>query len=114
MEIVFPQNGLILAEQYHQKSSISPSNYSRYGSARRSILTLFRPLTIVSQPNILTAGHPLSVIADVEDSSGTRDPTYNGNVSISLASNPGTSALGGTLTVPAAGGVATFFQLNAQ
>ena len=37
---------------------------------------------------------------------------YNGSVTIALANNPGGSTLGGTLTVPAVNGVATFSGLT--
>ena len=38
--------------------------------------------------------------------------SFNGTVTLALASNPGGSTLGGTLTVTASGGVATFSGLT--
>ncbi|WP_246196304.1 virginiamycin B lyase family protein [Aquisphaera giovannonii] len=59
-------------------------------------------------PTSMNPGTPFSVIVRAENASGAVDTTYTGSVTIALASNPGNSTLGGTLTVNAAGGVATF------
>ena len=42
------------------------------------------------------------------DPYGNVDPTFNGSVTLALASNPGSATLGGTVTVNAINGVATF------
>jgi len=39
-------------------------------------------------------------------------PTFTGNVTLTLGNNPGGSILGGTTTVAAVGGVATFGTLT--
>lgn len=68
-------------------------------------------LAIVQQPGS-TSAHSIisSVIVDVEDSGGSVVTTDSSNVTISVASGPGT--LGGTLTVAAVDGVATFSNLS--
>ena len=40
------------------------------------------------------------------------DPTFNGSVTVALANNPASGTLGGTLTVTAVNGVATFSGLT--
>jgi hypothetical protein len=47
-----------------------------------------------------------------EDQYGNVDPTYSGLITITLASNPGNSSLGGTLTLPAQSGAAYFLNLT--
>ena len=49
-----------------------------------------------------------SVEVAAEDVWGNIDPTFTGSVTLSLASNPGGAALGGTLTASAVNGIATF------
>ena len=48
----------------------------------------------------------------VEDGFGDVVTSYNGSVTIALANNPGGGTLGGTLTVAAVNGVATFSGLT--
>ncbi len=59
-----------------------------------------------------TAGAPFSVTVAAEDSSGNIVSSFTGNVTVSLSANPGKSTLGGTLTVKAVGGQATFSNLT--
>ena len=67
-------------------------------------------------PAIVTAGsgstNTFNITVSAEDAGGNLDPTYNGFVTLSLATNPGGSTLGGTLSVPAVAGVATFTGLT--
>ena len=56
------------------------------------------------------SGFGLTVQAD--DSSGNLITSFNGTVTVGLASNPGGTTLGGTLTVGTSGGVATFSGLT--
>jgi len=79
-------------------------------------------LTVTGAPQVLviTAQPPASVPAGaafgltvtVEDSSGNVLPSFSGAVTVALASNPGGATLGGTLTVNAVNGVATFSNLT--
>ena len=72
-------------------------------------------LVITTQPAAsVAAGAPFSVTVSAEDSSGNVDTTFSGPVTISLLNNPGGafSTLGGTTTVNASGGVATFSGLT--
>ena len=63
-------------------------------------------------PASVTAGSPFGLTVQAEDSSGNLDSSFNGTVTVALASNPGGATLGGTLTVTASGGVATFSGLT--
>jgi hypothetical protein len=68
---------------------------------------------VVSGPSGLTLpGVPFAVTVNAEDPYGNVDPAFNGSVTVALASNPSTAALGGTLTAAAVDGVATFSDLT--
>jgi streptogramin lyase len=69
---------------------------------------------VVTQPppSSLTAGSPFGLTVQAEDSSGSLDSSFNGTVTVALANNPGVTTLGGTLSVTASGGVATFSGLS--
>ncbi len=69
-------------------------------------------LVIASQPTSVTAGDTFTIVVNAEDNYGNVDPTFPSDVTVSLASNPGSSVLGGTLSVPFTGGVATFSDLT--
>ncbi|MHC5543064.1 hypothetical protein ACYOEI_32990, partial [Singulisphaera rosea] len=49
------------------------------------------------------------VTVKATDAKGNLDSNYSGSVTLSLAANPGNATLGGTLTVQAVNGVATFY-----
>ncbi len=66
-------------------------------------------------PSSVTAGKGFGFTVTAEDSSGNVDTQFNGNVTVSLASNPGgaKSTLGGSsLTMQAVNGVAAFSGLT--
>jgi hypothetical protein len=63
-------------------------------------------------PASATAGAQFAVTVAVEDSLGNTVSSFTGPVSVALASNPGGATLGGTTTVNAAAGVATFRNLT--
>jgi hypothetical protein len=70
-------------------------------------------LLITSQPpTIVTAGGSFGFTVTAEDSQGNVATGFNGNEAVALATNPGGSTLGGTLTVLASSGVATFSGLT--
>jgi uncharacterized repeat protein (TIGR03803 family)/autotransporter-associated beta strand protein len=69
-------------------------------------------MVIGEPPGTVTAGAAFSVEVAAEDVWGNIDPTFTGSVTLSLASNPGGAALGGTLTASAVNGVATFSGLT--
>ena len=63
-------------------------------------------------PAFVTAAGPFGLTVTVYYQSGLLDSAFNGNVTVALATNPGGSTLGGTLTVAAKNGVATFTGLT--
>ena len=70
-------------------------------------------LVVTQQPPAsVTAGSGFGLTVQAQDSSGNLITSFNGTVTVALASNPGGATLGGTLTVTASGGVATFSGLT--
>jgi hypothetical protein len=75
-------------------------------------LTVADQLEVTKEPpSQVVAGHPFDVQITAEDANGNPDANFTGTVMIALA-NPGSSTLGGTLSVPATGGVADFPNLT--
>ena len=89
------------------------------GAATTSAFTV-TPLAasqiVVTQqpPASVTAGAGFGVYAVIEDMYGNVITSANNTVSVSLASNPGGSTLGGPLSVAASNGVAVFSGLTLQ
>src|SRR5690242_13655380 len=71
-------------------------------------------LVFAVQPSSTVAGAAISPAVQVSalDGAGNPAPSFTGNVTIALGNNPGGSTLGGTATVAAVGGVATFSTLT--
>ncbi len=74
-------------------------------------------IAITTSPSgTVTAGVAFGVVVTAQDSKGNpagwRWPAYNGNVTLALASNPASDALGGTISVNAVNGVASFTALT--
>ena len=63
-------------------------------------------------PATVPAGSSFGLTVRAEDPFGNLDPTFSGNVTIALSNNPGGGILGGTTTVKAVNGVATFAGLT--
>src|SRR4029077_5321187 len=66
------------------------------------------------QPTSTTAGSTIAPAVQVtaEDAFGNVVTAFTGNVTIAIGNNPGSSTLGGTTTVAAVAGVATFSDLT--
>lgn len=76
------------------------------------VVTGTTQLSIVSQPGNSHVGENIApVTIEALDSQGSIDPTYDGAVTVSLASNPGSATLHGSTTVDAVDGVAVFSNL---
>ena len=70
-------------------------------------------LVITQQPpSSVKVSTPFSMQASIEDAYGNVVTTASGNVSVAFASNPTGATLGGTLTVTASAGVASFTNLT--
>jgi hypothetical protein len=113
-------SGLTLTKVASDASLIvsSPSLHSEFDTST----TLFRvtaaaasqlvdaPASLGPPPNVVVNG-TFSHIFHAEDAYGNLASTFNGNVTVALASNPGNATLSGTLTVAAKNGVITFSNL---
>ncbi len=84
------------------------------GTNAIGVATLATSQLVVTQqpPASVTAGSPFGLTVEAEDTSGDLLSSFNGTVTVALASNPGGASLGGTLTATASGGVATFSGLT--
>jgi hypothetical protein len=73
-------------------------------------------LTFTRQPGTTVAGAAISPAVQVTalDPAGNPVPGFTGNVTVAFGNNPGGSTLGGTTTVAAVSGVATFDDLSAN
>ena len=86
--------------------------FADYGN--NSIGAAFSTELVFTQqpPASLTAGSPFGLTVEDMDSSGNLVSSFDGTVTVALAKNPGRTALGGTLSVTASNGVATFSNLS--
>ncbi|HXJ29719.1 MAG TPA: hypothetical protein VNG35_03725 [Gemmatimonadales bacterium] len=72
-----------------------------------------RQLKFTTQPGSVASGAPVSTVrVSALDSSGALAPRYSGAITVSLAANPGSGTLTGTLSETAVNGVATFADLH--
>ncbi len=71
-------------------------------------------LAFIVQPTNTFAGATLTppILVSVKDVAGVIVPTFTGDVTIALGTNPGGGTLSGTRTVAASGGIATFPDLS--
>jgi Bacterial Ig-like domain (group 1) len=78
--------------------------------ASTAIASAATKLAIVSQPSNVLAGVAIAppIVVQARDASNNLVSAFNGSVALSLGTNPGGATLGGTTTVSASGGVATF------
>ena len=84
------------------------------GTNAIGVATLTTSQLVVTQqpPASVTAGSGFGLTVQAEDSSGNPITSFNGTVTVALANNPGGATLGGTLSVQASDGVATFSGLT--
>ena len=111
-----PSSGLIIgtitgtANSYSASVSVGDSQFSVSQSFTWNVSTV---TVIATQPPPgVLAGNTFGLTVDEVNAQNQIDTSYNGSVTVSLASNPGNSTLGGTLTVQAVNGVATFSGLT--
>lgn len=71
-------------------------------------------LAFLSQPQSTSAGDPIAPAVQVaaEDSTGAVVPTYAGTITVAIGANPSGGSLGGSTTVAADSGLATFSGLS--
>ena len=86
--------------------------FAESGSSRIGVVTPGTSLAVTTEPPAsVTLGQSFGLTVSVDDLSGSVDTDYNGPVTVALV-NTGTATLGGTLTVNATDGVATFSGLS--
>lgn len=113
-------NNLILtaAGTYQLKATSGTLNPATSGSV--TVVTTSQTPAILAwsttppgePPGQVTRNAGFGAVVDVEDPYGNLETDFNGDVSINLQADPGNTTLGGTLTVPATDGVATFSGLT--
>jgi streptogramin lyase len=88
--------------------------FADYGTAAVGVATLASSQLVVTQepPASVTAGSGFGLTVTAEDSSGNVITSFNGTVTVAIATNPGGATMGGTLTATASSGVATFSGLT--
>ena len=70
-------------------------------------------LAVTTQPAGAKAGAALgTVTVAAQDAAGVTVATFTGDISVAIGTNPGSATLGGTTTVKAVNGVATFTSLS--
>ena len=75
-------------------------------------ITVTDQAAITIPPNNVVANQQFGLTVEAQDADGDVDTGFDGNVTVSLQNNPTGATLGGTLTVPAKDGVATFDDLT--
>jgi hypothetical protein len=63
-------------------------------------------------PGAVAAGSGFGLVVKAEDDAGDVATSFSGSITVTLVNNPGGSTLGGTVTLPAVNGVATFSGLT--
>ena len=69
-------------------------------------------LSISSQATTAALNSSISLVVSAVSANGILDPTFSGNITVQLVSNPGGATLSGNLTAKAVNGVATFAGLS--
>ncbi|NDG84085.1 MAG: hypothetical protein EBX52_03485 [Proteobacteria bacterium] len=97
----------------YEKRIYPPASASTVTPAPATQTTTYT-LVFTTQPGDGTAGAALSdqPVVTIQDQIGNTVSDFNGSVTISIAENPGSGALGGGITVNAVNGVATFKDLS--
>jgi len=83
------------------KANLLVPDLLAYGAASKLVVTAQPPGNVI-------VGNSFGVEVSAEDGYGYVDSAYNGTLTLSLADNPGSATLGGTLTAQAKNGVAVF------
>src|SRR5207244_1752703 len=84
------------------------------GTVFNGVVVAASQLTVTVQPSAAVAGVAISPAVRVvaQDALGNTLTSFNGSVTVALASNPGGDTLSGTKTVAAQNGVASFADLS--
>jgi uncharacterized repeat protein (TIGR03803 family) len=105
-------SGLTLDQPASYALSVSSDGLPATTTPLFSVTAPATRLVVAAQPTAVTSGAGFGLVIQAEDTLGNVDPSFNGTVTLTLANNPGSSTLGGTLTATAVNGVATFSGLT--
>ena len=102
------------ATAINDNGQIVGSGVNSSGQVHAFLLTPISKQAVLSTPPPagVLQGSSFGVTVEVLNSQSQVDTSFNGNMTIALATNPGGSTLGGVLTVTAVNGVATFSNLT--
>jgi hypothetical protein len=103
---------LTYASNYDELTISSSSLPTTYTSEFAVVAGAASKLVFNEAPTNATLNGPFNLVVDAEDKYGNVAPAFSGTVTLSLSSNPGSASLGGTLSVQAIDGVATFTGLT--
>ena len=87
------------------KANVLVPDLASYGLAAKLVLSTQPPADV-------TAGSSFALQVQVDDAKGQLATSFDGSVTLALASDPGGASLGGNLTVMAQSGIATFSGLT--
>jgi hypothetical protein len=105
-------SGLFVDQAGYYTLSASSSGLAGATTNSFNVVAAAATQLVVSSPNgNVLAGAGFSLQVNADDPYGNQDSSFTGNVTIALGNNPGGSALGGTLTMPASYGSAYFSDL---
>jgi probable HAF family extracellular repeat protein len=102
------------ATAINDNGQIVGSGVNSSGQLHAFLLTPISKQAVMSSPPPagVLQGSNFGVTVQVLNAQSQVDTSFNGNLTIALATNPGNSTLSGVLTVPAVHGVATFSNLK--
>ena len=94
--------------------AVSSTGLSGATSNAITVIPVPAQLLVITQqpPASIIAGDSFGLMVQADDNSGNLDSSFNGTVTVALANNPTGATLGGTLSVTASGGIATFSDLS--
>ena len=106
-------SGLTLNQPGSYALSVTGNGLAGTATDPFDVTTTATQLVATTQPPAaVTAGAAFGMAISAEDASGNVDIGFNDNVTLTLSNNPGSATLGGTLTMRAVNGVATFSDLT--
>ncbi len=112
-EITSGYNGLFAGPGYDELTGLGSPIANLLVPDLVSYDTGAMQLVITAEPNSnVTAGSEFGLTVSVENISGDVLSSYSGEVTITLANNPGSGTLGGTLTLAVTNGMASFSDLT--
>jgi hypothetical protein len=92
--------------------AVASSSLGNYILTVTTVVQATHLVVTAPPPGTVTAGGGFGLTVSAEDDLGNVDPGFNGTVTVAVGTNPGGATLGGTRTLTAVNGVATFTGLT--